>query len=167
MMFHISFIVAHIMQCLFWFDVLCLLPVWILLLLRSWYTLRVVLEADEYKTSFGPFRTAWVRSANQITRSDNKEIQNKNKRLQWLLDEGGPLTECNERKRPILIEKTLSSYSFKSVLYLCHIHFGGLALALRETVCYWFSATVRFECVMFGFRGNVIKYWQFIDKLQW
>ena len=36
-------------------------------------------------------RTAWAGSANQITRLDNKEIQNKNKRLQWLLGEGGPL----------------------------------------------------------------------------
>ena len=41
----------------------------------------------------GPFRTAWVRSANQITRLDNKEIQNENKRPQWVLDEGGPLSK--------------------------------------------------------------------------
>ena len=41
----------------------------------------------------GPFRTAWVRSANEITRLDNKEIQNKNKRPQWVLDEGGPLSK--------------------------------------------------------------------------
>ena len=33
---------------------------------------------------------AWVHSANQIICLDNKEIQNKNKRPQWLLDEGGP-----------------------------------------------------------------------------
>ena len=38
-----------------------------------------------------PFRTAWVCSANQITCLYNKEIQNKNKRPQWLLFEGGPL----------------------------------------------------------------------------
>ena len=37
-------------------------------------------------------RTAWAGSANQITRLNNKEIQNKNKRPQWLLGEGGPLT---------------------------------------------------------------------------
>ena len=37
------------------------------------------------------FRTACQRSANQITRLNNKEIQNKNKRSQWLVDEGGPL----------------------------------------------------------------------------
>ena len=49
-----------------------------------------ILEADKYKTASRPFRTAWVRSANQITCLDNKEIQNKNKRPQWLLDEGGP-----------------------------------------------------------------------------
>ena len=35
-------------------------------------------------------RTGWARSANQITRLGDKEIQNKNKRPQWLLDEGGP-----------------------------------------------------------------------------
>ena len=69
-------------------------------------------------------------------------------------------------KGPILIEKTLlSHHSFKSVP-VSHT-FGGLTLALRETVCYRFSATVRFESEIFGFRGNVIKNRQFIDKLQW
>ena len=74
------------------------------------------------------------------------------------------LTECNERKGPILIEKTLlSHHSFKSVPV--SRTFEGLTLALRETVCYRFSATVRFKSEMFAFRGHVIKYRQFIDKL--
>ena len=74
------------------------------------------------------------------------------------------LKECNERKRPTLTEKTLlSHHSFKSVP-VSHI-FGDLTLALRGTVCCWFSATVRFESEMFGFRGNVIKNRQFIGKL--
>ena len=43
------------------------------------------------------------------------------------------LTECNERKRPILIEKSLLSHpSFKSVP-VSHT-FGGLTLAIRESV---------------------------------
>ena len=54
------------------------------------------LQADEYKTRWLPFRTAWVRSANQITRLDNKEIQNINKRPQWVLDEGGPLSNHDD-----------------------------------------------------------------------
>ena len=75
------------------------------------------------------------------------------------------LTECNERKRPILIEKTLlSHHSFNSVPI--SQTFGGMTLALGETVCYTFSATVRFESETFGFRGNAIKYKQFIDKLK-
>ena len=32
-------------------------------------------------------------------------------------------------------------------------------------MCYRFSATVRFESEMFDFRGNVIKYRKFIDKI--
>ena len=43
--------------------------------------------------------------------------------------------------------------------------FGGMTLAFRETVTCIFSATIRFESETFGFRGNVIKYRQFIDKL--
>ena len=74
------------------------------------------------------------------------------------------LTECNERKRSILIKKTLLSYhSFKSIP-VSHT-FGGKTLAFRETVCCIFLAIVRFESEMFGFRGNVIKYRQFTDKL--
>ena len=76
------------------------------------------------------------------------------------------LTEYNERKKSILIEKTLlSHHSFKSVL-VSHT-FGDMTLALRETVCIsvFFSTTVRFESEVFGFRGNVIKYRQFIGKL--
>ena len=38
-----------------------------------------------------------MRSANQIARLDNKEIQNKNKRSQLLLDEGGPLNNMVRR----------------------------------------------------------------------
>ena len=73
------------------------------------------------------------------------------------------LKEYNEIKTPILIEKTLlPHYSFKSVL-VSH-KFGGMTLAFTETVCI-LSATVRFESEMVGFRGNIIKYRQFINKL--
>ena len=40
-----------------------------------------------------------------------------------------------------------------------------MTLAFRETVSCIFAANVRFEGEMFGFRGNVITYIQFIDKL--
>ena len=40
-------------------------------------------------------------------------------------------------------------------------------VTITVTVCYRFSATVRFESEMFGFRGNIIKCRQFIDELQW
>ena len=74
------------------------------------------------------------------------------------------LKECNERKRPILIEKTLlSHHSFKSVPG-SHT-FGGLTLPFRETVFYRFSATVRFESEMFGFIGNVIIIHEQTDNL--
>ena len=53
-----------------------------------------MLQGEEYKTRWRPFRTTWVHSAKQMTRLDNREIQNKNKRLQWVLDEGGPLKEA-------------------------------------------------------------------------
>ena len=53
--------------------------------------IKLVIWADECKTKWWPFWTALVRWANQITCLDNKEIQNKNKRPQWLLDESGPL----------------------------------------------------------------------------
>ena len=43
--------------------------------------------------------------------------------------------------------------------------FGGITLAFRETVSCSFPATVTFESETFGFRGNVIKYRQFIGKL--
>ena len=67
-------------------------------------------------------------------------------------------TECNERKRPILIEKTLlSHHSFKSVLG-SHT-FGGLTLPFRETVFY------RFSSEMFGFIGNVIIIHEQTDNL--
>ena len=46
------------------------------------------------------------------------------------------LTECNARKRPILIEQTLlSHHSFKSVP-VPHT-FAGMTLALRETVYFF------------------------------
>ena len=68
------------------------------------------------------------------------------------------LTECNEKKRSISIQKTLlSHHSFKSVPHT----FGGMTSAFRETVFYSFSANVRFESETFGFRGNVMKYRQF------
>ena len=70
-----------------------------------------------------------------------------------------------EKKAHFNRKALLSHHSFKSVP-ASHT-FGGLTLPLRETVCYRFSATVRFESEMFGFRGNIIKCRQFIDELQW
>ena len=62
------------------------------------------------------------------------------------------LTECNERKRPILIGETLlSHHSFRSVPHT----FGDMTFAFRETVCI-FSATLRFESETFGFRGKLM-----------
>ena len=74
------------------------------------------LQADEYKTRWRPFRTAWVRSANQITRLDNKEIQNINKRPQWVLDEGGPLSRACGRLEFVCSECISSSMLIASKL---------------------------------------------------
>ena len=40
-----------------------------------------------------------------------------------------------------------------------------ISINFRETVSCIFSANVRFKGEMFGFRGDVITYIQFIDKL--
>ena len=75
------------------------------------------LQADEYKTKWRPFRTAWVRSANQITRLDNKEIQNINKRPQWVLDEGRPLKSCDSRANV----STSCVVSSAGVIFILHL----------------------------------------------
>ena len=63
-----------------------------------------------------------MRSANQITRLDNKEIQNKNKWLQWVLGEGGPLRAVQffsktEQKRVNSVQKEETNQAFSLVNY--------------------------------------------------
>ena len=64
------------------------------------------------------------------------------------------LTEYNEKK---VYFHTVNFFVLSFLQQCTGVTFGGLTLALTETVCI-FSATVRFEIETFGFKGNVIKY---------
>ena len=103
----------------------------------------VVTSWREYKTRWRPFPTAWVRSANQITRLDNKEIQNINKRPQRVLDEGGPLNSQISLYRDLLVldcPATKSGARLPSrpiCAWTKHGHLCYLLPGKDITICIW------------------------------
>ena len=102
------------------------------------------------------FSNCFSHSANQITHLDNREIQNKNKRLQWVLDEGGPLNtetcfDLNYWKTIIVRMAQETKPLVNLQFFFCHMCNSCIA---QRTYC-----GVHDLCIVRWWQLSLILYW--------